>query len=59
MSPTTRPYDLRPYDHPTTIDTRPLYHALAAAGLATHALELGVLEEGRRAPLRITVARAA
>ncbi len=38
-------------------DTRLLYRALAEHGLATRALELQVLEEGRPARIRITEAR--
>lgn len=37
-------------------DTRPLYGALADAGLATRALELCLAEDGRPARVRLTVA---
>jgi len=37
-------------------DTRPLYRALADAGLATRALELRVDEDGRPARIRVTAA---
>jgi hypothetical protein len=38
-------------------DTRALYHALAAHRLATHALEIRAIEEGRPARVRLTEAR--
>jgi predicted nicotinamide N-methyase len=37
-------------------DTRPLYRALAATGLATRAVELRVLEDGHPTPVRLTAA---
>lgn len=38
-------------------DTRGLYTALAACGLATHAIDVRVEEEGRAIPVRLTLIR--
>jgi predicted nicotinamide N-methyase len=38
-------------------DTRPLYGALAARGLATHAIDVRVPDEGRGAAVRVTLIR--
>jgi predicted nicotinamide N-methyase len=39
------------------IDTRALYPALAARGLATHAIDVQAIEEGRPVSIRLTVVR--